>query len=298
MGGGTWTSSDYESYSARTSYTTKSTAEVFANNSVPPSLDPKWATLRESCDSADNPTATPLIFALDVTGSMGRYAADIAKEALPNLMTRIMDEKPVSHPHLMFMGVDDVHCSSRGPLQVSQFEADLRILEQLREMFLVQGGGSNRSESYDLPWYFAAHRTKIDSFDKRGEKGFLFTMGDEQAPYEDMTPDLFEKVFGPGQYETLTPAQMLAQAKEKYHVFHIVIEQGSHFQYSGRAVRDTWTQLMGPNVLFLKDFKDLTDVVVSVLKIMRGQDMNQVITESQKSAALRHALSNALAEGT
>ena len=151
MGGGTWNSRDYEDYSARTSYTTKSVKEVFASTAVPAALDPQRITLRESCDSVDNPTSTPLIFGLDVTGSMGQYASLIAKEGLPALMTAIMTDKPVSNPHLMFMGIDDAHTFRvRDSLQVSQFEADLRILEQLREIYLVEGGGGNRSESYDL----------------------------------------------------------------------------------------------------------------------------------------------------
>jgi hypothetical protein len=297
MGGGTWNSRDYEDYSARTAYTTKSTREVFASSSVPAALDPQRVTIRESCDSVDNPASTPLIFALDVTGSMGEYAALIAKEGLPALMTAIMTDKPVSNPHIMFMGVDDAHTYKvRDSLQVSQFEADLRILEQLREIFLVSGGGGNRSESYDLPWYFAAHKTKIDCFDKRGEKGFLFTMGDEEAPYRTMTADKFRQVFGTGEYQDMTPAEMLAEAKERYHVFHIVIEQGDYARTCSEAVRRTWTDLMGPNVLFLKDFRALPDLILATLKIVRGAEIGKVIASADQSTLLEHAFGNALAE--
>lgn len=49
------------------------------------------------------------------------------------------------------------------------------------DIFLEKGGGGNSFESYDLPWYFAAKRTSIDCFEKRKKKGFLFTVGDENA---------------------------------------------------------------------------------------------------------------------
>ena len=64
----------------------------------------------------------------------------------------------------------------------AQFEADLRIADQLARLWLEGGGGGNRFESYNLPWYFAARRTSIDCFEKRGRKGYLFTVGDEPPP--------------------------------------------------------------------------------------------------------------------
>ena len=126
-------------------------------------MDPSKITLRESCDSVDNPNSVPIILGLDVTGSMGRYAELIAKKYLPDLMTAIIERSPVADPHLMFMGIGDARMNDSAPLQVSQFEADIRILESLREIYLEGGGGGNSNESYDLAWYFGANKTKIDS---------------------------------------------------------------------------------------------------------------------------------------
>lgn len=294
MGYGRWTADTYTSYVASTSYNTRSLKEVFSNTSVPKALDPRNIVLRESRDSEINPASTPIILALDVTGSMGQYAGLIAKEALPELMTRILEDKPVTDPHLMFMGVDDVHSTGHGALQASQFEADIRILEQLREIWLVGRGGGNSSESYDLPWIFAATKTSIDCMTRRGKKGFLFTMGDECAPYENVSPREQELVFGSGQYEYLTPAQSLAMAKKSYNVFHIVIEQGNHFRCHAADVERTWTDLMGNNVLFLRDFKDLTELVISTMRICNGADMQEVIAESKNPQSLKHAFKNSL----
>lgn len=293
MGGGRWTSDDYADYSRTTSYTTKSTREVF-NSKLSADLDPRKIKLRESCDSTDNPNSLPIILALDVTGSMGEYAAKIAKESLPELMTQIIEQKPVADPHLMFMGVDDIKSSPTEALQVSQFEADIRILQQLREMWLVGRGGGNRSESYDLPWYFAGSRVSSDAFTKRGKKGYLFTFGDEEAPYQVVTAAELATVFGPGQYSDVKPAEALAMAKEQFHVFHICIEQGNG--WDSRA-RDSWVKMLGTNALFLRDFRNLTELIISTIRIAEGADMNSVIAQAKNPDALRRAYATALADG-
>lgn len=291
MGSSRWSSDDYTAYASTTGYVTAQRHEVFRNEGLPKALDPRNIAIRESCDSVDNPNSTPIILALDVTGSMGSYAEMIAKEELPKLMGDILEQQVVSDPHLMFMGIDDVHASARGPLQVSQFEADIRILEQLREIWLVSGGGGNRSESYDLAWYFAAHKTVIESYTKRGKKGFLFTFGDEEAPYENLTEGDLRAVFD-GQVQACTPAEALAAAKKMYHVFHVVIEQGSYFKHDEQRVRDSWTKLMGNNVLFLKDFRDLSTVVTTTMRIAEGADIDEVVAASANPRVLRHAFSN------
>jgi hypothetical protein len=290
MGSGRWTDDAYRTYASTTNYRAKRVDEVFESKRVPDALNPAKIVLRESCDSADNPASTPIILALDVTGSMGRYAAEIAKDHLPTIMTRILEERPVTDPHLMFMGVDDVTCSPGEALQVSQFEADIRILEQLRDIFLVGHGGGNGSESYDLPWYFAANKTKIDSFDKRGEKGYLFTFGDELAPTRAVTRSDLERTFGTGEFPgKITPEAALQLAQEKYHVFHVIIEQGDFASGDLEGVRRSWKRLLGKNVLCVRDTKYLADVILATMHIVAGADPQLVLGESKCRKELEYA---------
>jgi hypothetical protein len=286
MGYSRWDNTEYTSYASSTKYRTLSRAEVFSNSKIVDALNPRMFMLRESCDSEKNPNSTPVIMALDVTGSMGEYAERIAKESLPQLMSDLLEKKPIQDPHLMFMAIDDVHTRrAADSLQVSQFEADIRILEQLREIYLVSGGGGNDSESYDLPWYFAAKRTKIDSFDKHGKKGFLFTMGDECAPYQNLSEEDLTTVFGPGEYQEYTPAQLLKMAREKYNVFHIVIEQGSYASSYGSSVMETWRELLGNAVLPLANFEDLSLIVQATMRISNGETVQSIIDEQSNRAA-------------
>ena len=101
-------------------------------------------------------------------------------------------------------------------------------------------------------------------------------------------------MFGEGQFVSTTPAEALARAKERYQVFHVVIEQGSYFGSRPKRVTDSWTEMLGNNVIFLKDAKDLSEVVLATLRVAEGEDLDTVIAGSKNPKALRHAFTNAL----
>lgn len=268
MGGGTFDRSAYASFSAATE--TLKTDEIYASRAIHASLDPKGVKMRESRDSADNPNATPVIVALDVTGSMGMIADVIAREGLGTLFTGILDRKPVPDPHIMFMGVGDVGYD-RAPLQVSQFEADNRIVEQLTLLWLEHGGGGNSFESYNLPWYFAANHTVHDAMEKHGRRGYLFTVGDEEVPH-DLMPQDIEKVMGYRPQAGSTVTESLEAAQRLYDVFHIVIKQGNHARHNLDRVSTGWRNLLGQRVIVLDDYTKLAETIVSAIEVAEGRD--------------------------
>ena len=149
MGSGSFNAKAYRSYAATTSG--KTTDEIYTSRNLHKNLDPRGVKIRESRDSADNPNSTPIIAALDVTGSMGMIADVLAREGLGTLFTNILDRKSVTNPHLMFMGVGDANCDS-APLQVSQFEADNRIVEQLTQLWIEHGGGGNSDTNHETQY--------------------------------------------------------------------------------------------------------------------------------------------------
>lgn len=266
MGSGRFDSHAYTAYSD--SAVGKSTREVFGSRDMKSELDPKGVKVRESRDSADNPLSNAIIVALDVTGSMGMLADVIARKGLGVLFQSLLDDRPVSDPHLMFMGIGDAHYD-RAPLQVSQFEADNRIVEQLAGLWLEGGGGGNRSESYHLPWYFAAHHTSIDCFEKRGRKGYLFTVGDEETP-DKLLRSQIAGVIGDTSQQDYTAAELLLQAQRTYHVYHIIIEEGNHARSHPAEVRESWTRLMGQNALGLRDHTKLAEGIASIIEMNEG----------------------------
>ena len=85
--------------------------------------------MRECCDSEEHPNTIPVILGLDVTGSMGEAAVKTA-QALNEIMTTLYSE--VNDIEFCTMGIGDLFYD-HSPIQISQFESDVRIVEQLEE---------------------------------------------------------------------------------------------------------------------------------------------------------------------
>lgn len=296
MGRGTFTNDVYMAYASTVTRNVDGTAkpihQVFTRTTINESLDPKNVILRESCDSEDSPESLPIIIGLDTTGSMGMIAHSMVSTQLGELMEGIIDDPSIKYPHLMFMAIGDVACD-QAPLQASQFEADIRIAQQLTDLYVEGGGGGNNYESYNLPWYFAATKTKIDSFIKRNKKGYIFTIGDELPPPGLTTNDL-QRVFGnqvqPANYSS---AELVEMASEQYHVFHVVVEQGNYARRSLPLVLSAWDELLGKRVIRLNDYTKLANVIVSVIRVSEGESPEDVINSIQGSheqSVVRHAL--------
>jgi hypothetical protein len=286
MGSGRWSDRDWEMYSAKNVRSKATVDGIYTSRCLHPDLDPKGVKLRESCDSADNPISTPLIVALDVTGSMGAVLDSMARDGLSTLATEVYSRKPITDPHIMFMGIGDAQAGDRAPLQVTQFEADIRIAEQLTKIYLERGGGGNDYESYALAWYFAAMHTRTDSFEKRGKKGFLFTVGDEQpTPY--LLGSDIQRVLGydPG-FERISSQDLFTMVSRQYEVFHLMVEDGAYFKSCGNTVVDKWSRLLGQRAIRLSDHTKMSEVIVSTLQILNGADRNSVISSWDSSTGM------------
>lgn len=276
MGSGRWDAKAWDTYSTSHISSKKATSGaggIYSSREMHKDLDPS-GVIRESRDSADNPNSSPIMVFLDVTGSMHSVLDVMARTGLPTLATEIYNRKPVSDPHILMGGVgDSLH--DRAPLQVTQFEADIRIAEQLTKIWLEGGGGGNNFEGYALAWYFAAFKTSIDSFEKRGKKGYLFTVGDER-PTPKLSKEEIKQVFGDNAQSDMTAEQLLDAVTRQYEVFHIVVKEGSGWRYDGSAVESQWKALLGQRVLFLDDHTKMGEVIVSTLQVFNGEDKAKV----------------------
>ena len=294
MGGARWNEDDWKHASSATRG--RRTDEIFTSAGMHPSLNP-YGVVRESRDSLANPESNAIIIGLDVTGSMGMIADAMAREGLGTLVEEILKRKPVSDPHILACGIGDSYYDD-APLQVTQFEADIRIADQLKMIWLEKGGGGNSHEGYHLPWYFAAQRTQIDCFEKRNRKGYLFTVGDEEPPLELLATQA-AAIFGDSLQRDLSTDELLTMVSRMYHVFHVVVEEGSHARHHLSTVLDKWRRLLGQRVLRLKDYRRLAEVVVSAIEVNEGRDRDEVARSwsGETSAVVAHALAARPASG-
>jgi hypothetical protein len=243
-------------------YTTASLNTIFTQQKEQKAhsdMTSKGVVLRESCDSENHPNTVPVQLYLDVTGSMGHIPHEMIKEGLPTLIGSLI-QNGVPDVALMFGAIGD-HETDGDPLQVAQFESGDEELDMwLTRSYLEGGGGGNGGESYLLAWYFAAFHTKTDAWDKRGKKGFVFTIGDE--PNLDSLPmSAVKEVMGDaavGQ-STYSSGELLAAAQEKNHVYHIFLE------HSYRQCDDDWKQKLGKNCIIIKDYKTISKTISDII---------------------------------
>lgn len=276
MGRGRWDSGEWAS--TRSSYTKAARPTVdhiYTSRGMAPELDPKSVAIRESRDSDANPNSTALILGLDVTGSMTRVLDAMARTGLGTLVGQIYDRKPIEDPHIMVMGVGDFEFD-RAPLQVTQFETENDpLVKQMEKIWLERGGGGNHYESYAAPWLFAATRTAIDCFEKRGKRGYLFTVGDEE-PTPMLTGAAIARFLGGQVAADLDGRRLLEMAQMTYNVFHVIVEEGDYASGHQEQVRQAWANLLGQNVLPLSDHTKLAEVVVSAIQVAEGHDKREV----------------------
>lgn len=277
------TPSDWTKYSS--TIKDKKVEEIYRTRHLQEDLDPKNITVRESRDSDANPESNAIIVAQDITGSMDPVLDSMIKNSLKTLFTEIYDRKPVSDPHIMLMGIGDVEWDT-APAQMTQFESSIVLADQLSRIYVERGGGGNYYESYTLAWYLAATKTSIDCFEKRGKKGYIFTVGDER-----ITPTLraahIEHFIGVKPQSDLQADALLMMVSQMYHVFHIMIAQGNHMQYDREEVIASWTKFLGQRAMVCEDHTKIGEIITSAIEITEGRDKDSVISSwTDKSTAL------------
>ena len=268
MGGGSWTTSSFTSYCTTTrgysdsdisldGVITKSISsqEMYKSRSLDPALSP-LKVMRECRDSAEHPYTIPVILALDVTGSMGSAAVEVAKK-LNIVMTNLYDQ--VKDVEFCVMGIGDLSCD-RSPIQISQFESDIRIAEQMDKVYFEYGGGGNSYESYTAAWYMGARHTDLDCW-KRGQKGIIITMGDERLnPYLPMSA--LSACTGDGVQTDINTGELYTEVTEKYDVYHLDVDHGWR---SDSGIKSSWKSLLDDKHFREVTLDSIADTIVEII---------------------------------
>lgn len=271
MGGGSWTSRAFDDY-ITTSYgmdsdtystSSMSARQIYRARGLNEKLNP-YNVMRECCDSEEHPNTLPVILALDVTGSMGQAAVKTAQQ-LNEIMTSLYEDESVKDIEFCVMGIGDLYCDN-SPIQISQFESDIRIAEQMSDVYFEFGGGGNTWESYSAAWYMGLNHCKLDCWD-RGQKGIIITLGDELPnPYLDYTE--LNAVTGDKLTKDISTVKLLNATREKYDVYHVSVDdENSSYEWHNRSHKldDKWRQLLGNNYK-VANLNNLAEVITNIIK--------------------------------
>jgi len=242
------------------SHSKRKTEEVFAQRECHPLMNPHGVRVRESRDSAAHPASFGVVFALDVTGSMGDIPVMLAKTQLPTFMTTIMD-LGVKDPQLLFMAVGDVY-SDRAPLQVGQFESAATEMDQwLTRSFLEGNGGGSSEESYETAMYFGARHTEMDCWTKRKKRGYFFMTGDE-LPYGHVSRKKAKSLIDDDIPADLPTEDVVRALSETFEPFFLIPDLGRR----GRCER-RWRDLLGDHVVCMESPEDTCRVAAGIVAL-------------------------------
>jgi len=277
MGHSRWDSDAYATYSS--SIRDSNREEIFSSR-INPEMDPKSISFREARDSDNHPNSTPIIVGLDVTGSMGMIAEQIAKEGLGTLVNEILQRRPVPDPALCFMAIGDAYCD-QAPLQVGQFESDIVMAEWLSKMWLEGGGGGNNCESYDLPYYFALYHTRTDAKEKRDRPGIIITIGDEEPNAVTRASDV-SRFVGSSLQEDIQFDDLINSVRDMYTPYHIIAAEGSYARRRLEDVKVAWRGYLGNAALVISDHTKIAELIVSMLEVDAGVSIDESISKWQE----------------
>lgn len=246
MGGGSWTTATYNAYTTATrgsvsAFNMMDHTQIYKASQMDKALNP-YGVMRECKDTEEHPNTIPVILALDVTGSMGSAAAEVAKKLnviMENLYKKITDVE------FLPAAVGDFSYDD-APFQAGQFESDIRVAEQMDKIYFEGGGGGNYWESYTAAWYFGLFHTRLDCWN-RGKKGIIITLGDEPLnPY--LPRDVVATVFGDNLQEDVDTDELYKKVSEKYNVYHIAInDKETSYEYHKVTATHSWTSMLGDN---------------------------------------------------
>lgn len=289
MGSGSWDTRSFASYTTTTkgvtmdsfvSSTSYKAQDIYKAKGLSSVLDPK-NVMRECRDSDEHPHTLPVILALDVTGSMGGASVKVAQK-LNEIMTDLYADESIKDIEFCIMGIGDLYCDI-APIQISQFESDIRIAEQLDEIYFEGHGGGNDYESYTAAWYMGIRHCDLDCW-KRGEKGIIITMGDElpnpYLPKNGRYSGLAETT-GDSIQDDIPTDTLLEQTLPKYDVYHISIDDPQtsyHWNNRGDALDKAWTALLGEEHYSVAGLNNLASRIVNIISSREANTVTEEVS--------------------
>lgn len=232
---------------------------VFRGNALDPLLDPR-ASQRECRDSDEHPDALGIVFAFDVSGSMGSIPHTLATATLPTFMASL-EAARITDPQLCFMAVG--HASDRAPLQVGQFESTAALIDSWLTRLWLEGGGVGQHEGYELAMWFAAERMQLDCVEHRGRRGFLFLTVDT-LPNPALSVVQARRILGV-ELERDVPIRTVVEHLQRAFEPFVLLAPGTP-----SGVEEAWRELLGDRVLQLAHVDDTAAICSGLIALLEG----------------------------
>jgi len=241
--------------SARRSYADH--VDVSRQEAIAKGVDPKDLVPDKITTDAES----PLVIAVDVTGSMGEWPATMFSK-LPYLefegQEYLGDDMQISFCAIGDSGFD------RHPLQVRPFVKGGDLKESLEALIHDKGGGGNAEESYDLAALYYSRNCEMTGAIR---KPIFIFIGDEGIYHPDFSPNAEgwarTKVDGRSSVDSA-----FNQLRQKFNVYCIRKPYGG----SEKKIHAQWVEYLGADhVVMLQDPNRVVDVIFGLLANETGR---------------------------
>lgn len=241
-----------------TGYSEVAAQNVGKTSSLHSSLDPKrWKDEPLVCDKAN-----PIVFALDVTGSMGDWSK-IIYDKMPMFYGQLIMQKYLTDPSISFCAVGD-YTSDKAPLQIAEFGQGKEIDQLISKIYLEGKGGGGYTESYEFPAYFYLKQVELQN----SELPFFFITGDESY-YEEIGPQYIEKHIGLIEKNKVSSHDVWEGIKKKFNTF--LIKKTYKKPNFEKSIKKQWIAALGEErVLCIHTPKACIDVILGAIALTTG----------------------------
>jgi len=122
--------------------------------------------------------------------------------------------------------------------------------------------------------YFLARKTALDCYEKRGQRGYLFLIGDE-LPYNYLKRREVRAVIGDELQADIPVEQLMRELETKFDTYFIVPNLTSY--YDDPEIHGRWVELLGQNVIRLEDPAGISEVIAATIGLAENAvDMDGV----------------------
>jgi hypothetical protein len=245
-------------------------AYAMSRTSMHSSMDPR--TYRDL--DLESKKMNPIVFALDVTGSMGDWSK-IIYDKLPMFYGQIMMHNYLTEPSVSICAIGD-YKSDKSPLQVSTFAEGNNIDKVLPNLWLEAGGGNNQKESYELAAYFYTECTDVSS----SVLPFLFMTGDEGF-YKELDKKHIKTYTGRDEKTNPDGKALFQNLMKKYNVF--LLKKPYSDEDDEEIIYEQWKDTIGEErVLKISHPKACVDVMLGAIAITSGKDLDSYLKDMEE----------------
>jgi len=231
--------------------------------------------------ATDSPT--PLVVAVDVTGSMGEWPK-IIFEKLPVLYNEAKLHLP--DVAISFSAIGDANIDAY-PLQVCDFKKGKPLEADINGLCPEGGGGGGIKESYELCAYFYARHCATP----RSKRALFVFCGDEGF-YERIKVGTLKKMVGDTVARDVDSFDAFRDLRKSFETYMLRVPYTADAE-KDQFIHDQWVRALGAqNVLRMEDPKRIVDCIIGLAAILaeEGDSFSQRLAIRQTAEQVQQVM--------